>query len=161
MAKVGLNFGEKTAITDKSYLVLNDGLVNVKEILGDLSFRSNEGADLIYEDDTTQPRRADGTYPQVRTGEYRGTILGIHSSVQHKTLFINVVGQSSSDVEALNLKYREPVELDGVLITYSSVGGDNKFKLFADSIKRKGQATPQQSQQSQSNKNDKNEKKAN
>lgn len=69
MAKVGLNFGEKIQIVDKSYRVLNDGLVDLKEIFGDLSFRSFEETDLIYEDDMTQPRRQDGSYPQIPTGE--------------------------------------------------------------------------------------------
>lgn len=115
MAKVGLNFGEKMQIVDKSYRVLNDGLVDLKEIFGDLSFRSFEETDLIYEDDMTQPRRQDGSYPQIPTGESRGLVVGIFSPVQ--------------------LKYREPVELEGVIVTYSSVGS-NQFKLFASKIKR-------------------------
>lgn len=135
MAKVGLNFGEKMQIVDKSYRVLNDGLVDLKEIFGDLSFRSFEETDLIYEDDMTQPRRQDGSYPQIPTGESRGLVVGIFSPVQQQTEFVTLVDMSLAEFEALQLKYREPVELKGIIVTYSSVGS-NQFKLFASKIKR-------------------------
>ncbi|GET71228.1 hypothetical protein [Streptococcus dysgalactiae] len=135
MAKVGLNFGEKIQIVDKSYRVLNDGLVDLKEIFGDLSFRSFEETDLIYEDDMTQPRRQDGSYPQIPTGESRGLVVGIFSPVQQQTEFVTLVDMSLAEFEALQLKYREPVELKGIIVTYSSVGS-NQFKLFASKIKR-------------------------
>ncbi|BCK50225.1 hypothetical protein SDSE159_14820 [Streptococcus dysgalactiae subsp. equisimilis] len=135
MAKVGLNFGEKMQIVDKSYRVLNDGLVDLKEIFGDLSFRSFEETDLIYEDDITQPRRQDGSYPQIPTGESRGLVVGIFSPVQQQTEFVTLVDMSLAEFEALQLKYREPVELKGIIVTYSSVGS-NQFKLFASKIKR-------------------------
>lgn len=135
MAKVGLNFGEKIQIVDKSYRVLNDGLVDLKEIFGDLSFRSFEETDLIYEDDMTQPRRQDGSYPQIPTGESRGLVVGIFSLVQQQTEFVTLVDMSLAEFEALQLKYREPVELKGIIVTYSSVGS-NQFKLFASKIKR-------------------------
>ncbi|AAX72433.1 TPA: conjugal transfer protein [Streptococcus pyogenes] len=135
MAKVGLNFGEKIQIVDKSYRVLNDGLVDLKEIFGDLSFRSFEETDLIYEDDMTQPRRQDGSYPQIPTGESRGLVVGIFSPVQQQTEFVTLVDMSLAEFEALQLKYREPVELEGIIVTYSSVGS-NQFKLFASKIKR-------------------------
>lgn len=117
MAKVGLNFGEKMQIVDKSYRVLNDGLVDLKEIFGDLSFRSFEETDLIYEDDMTQPRRQDGSYPQIPTGESRGLVVGIFSPVQQQTEFVTLVDMSLAEFEALQLKYREPVELEGVIVT--------------------------------------------
>ncbi|HHY1271495.1 TPA: conjugal transfer protein [Streptococcus pyogenes] len=135
MAKVGLNFGEKIQIVDKSYRVLNDGLVDLKEIFGDLSFRSFEETDLIYEDDMTQPRRQDGSYPQIPTGESRGLVVGIFSPVQQQTEFVTLVDMSLAEFEALQLKYREPVELEGIIVTYSPVGS-NQFKLFASKIKR-------------------------
>ncbi|HII4548778.1 TPA: conjugal transfer protein [Streptococcus pyogenes] len=135
MAKVGLNFGEKIQIVDKSYRVLNDGLVDLKEIFGDLSFRSFEETDLIYEDDMTQPRRQDGSYPQIPTGESRGLVVGIFSPVQQQTEFVTLVDMSLAEFEALQLKYREPVELEGIIVIYSSVGS-NQFKLFASKIKR-------------------------
>ncbi|HEN2956797.1 TPA: conjugal transfer protein [Streptococcus agalactiae] len=137
MAKVGLNFGEKMQIADKTYRVLNDGLVDLKEIFGDLSFRSFEESDLIYADDMKQPRRPDGTYPQIPTGESRGLVVGIFSSIQGQTEFFTLVDMTLADFEGLQLKYRDPVELEDIVVTYSSVGS-NQFKLFASKIKKKG-----------------------
>ena len=134
MAKVGLNFGEKMQIADKTYRVLNEGLADLKEIFGELSFRSFDGADLIYEDDLSKPRRSDGTYPQMPTGESRGLVVGVFSSVQQQTLFITLVDTSLGEFEGLQLKYRDPVELENIIVTYSSVG-NNQFKLFASKIK--------------------------
>lgn len=50
MAKTGLNFGEKLQIVDKSYRVITDAL-KLDEVFGKLTFRSIEGAELIYEAD--------------------------------------------------------------------------------------------------------------
>ena len=133
MAKVGLNFGEKLQIADKQYRVLNDGLVDLKQIFGKMLFGRVEGQDVIYEEDTTQPRRQDGSYPTVSTGEMRGIVV----SAKSQSLFITITDQSLSDIEALNLKNREEVDFDNIVVTYSSVG-NNQFKLFASAIKRVG-----------------------
>ena len=69
MAKIGLNYGEKLQIADKTYRVITDGL-NVPEVLGKLSFRGIEGPDIIFEEDRTQ-RNPDGSFVQVNTGEIR------------------------------------------------------------------------------------------
>ncbi|HHK5602556.1 conjugal transfer protein [Streptococcus mutans] len=138
MAKVGLNMGEKLQIADKGYRVV-DGL-KIDAVLGKVTYRTNEGQDLIYEDDTSQPRRQDGTYPQVPTGEVRGTVLGLHSSVQHETLFITITDMPLSDIEALGLKPRDEVVLDNIVVTYSSVGGNDNYKLFASGLKKAGAA---------------------
>lgn len=142
MAKVGLNMGEKLQIADKGYRVV-DGL-KIEVVLGKITYRTNEGQDLIYEDDTSQPRRQDGSYPQVPTGEARGTVLGLHSSVQHETLFITITDMPLSDIEALVLKPRDEVVLDNIVVTYSSVGGNDNYKLFASGIKKaNGQPKPE------------------
>lgn len=142
MAKVGLNMGEKLQIADKGYRVV-DGL-KIEAVLGKITYRTNEGQDLIYEDDTSQPRRQDGSYPQVPTGEVRGTVLGLHSSVQHETLFITITDMPLSDIEALGLKPRDEVVLDNIVVTYSSVGGNDNYKLFASGIKKaNGQPKPE------------------
>lgn len=137
MAKVGLNFGEKLQIADKQYRVLNDGLADLKQIFGKMVFLSVEGQDVIYEEDTTQSRRQDGSYPTVSTGEVRGIVVGVKSYVQHQPIFVTVTDQSLSDIEALKLKNREEVDFDNIVVTYSSVG-NNQFKLFASAIKRVG-----------------------
>ena len=59
MAKIGLNFGEKLQIVDKSYRVITDGLI-IPEVFGKLTFRSIEGNELIYEADRSQ-RNEDGS----------------------------------------------------------------------------------------------------
>ena len=142
MAKVGLNMGEKLQIADKGCRVV-DGL-KIEAVLGKITYRTNEGQDLIYEDDTSQPRRQDGSYPQVPTGEARGTVLGLHSSVQHETLFITITDMPLSDIEALGLKPRDEVVLDNIVVTYSSVGGNDNYKLFASGIKKaNGQPKPE------------------
>ncbi|MGC4432656.1 conjugal transfer protein, partial [Streptococcus suis] len=66
------------------------------EVFGKLTFRSIEGAELIYEDDRSQ-RNDDGSYVQVPTGEVRGITLGIHSANQHETLFFTIVDMSEQE----------------------------------------------------------------
>lgn len=151
MAKVGLNFGEKVQIADKQYRVLNDGLVDLKQIFGKFLFIGIDGQDVIYEDNLSQPRRQDGTYPQIPTGEVRGVVIGVKSSVQHQPLFFTVTDQFFSDIEALDLKNREEVELEDIVVTYSSVG-NNQFKLFASCIKKAGTTQSQLTKQDKTKK---------
>lgn len=94
MAKIGLNFGEKLQIADKTYRIITDGL-NVPEILGKPTFRGIERPDIIFEEDRTQ-LNPDGSVVQVNTGEIRGIVVGIHSSVQHETLFFTIADMSES-----------------------------------------------------------------
>ena len=120
MAKIGLNYGEKLQIADKTYRVITDGL-NVPEVLGKLSFRGIEGPDIIFEEDRTQ-RNPDGSFVQVNTGEIRGIVVAIHSSIQHETLFFTIADMAQSEIEDLGIKYREEVELEDIVITQSPVG---------------------------------------
>lgn len=53
MAKIGLNYGEKLQIADKTYRVITDGL-DVPQVLGKLTFRGIEGPDIIFEEDRTK-----------------------------------------------------------------------------------------------------------
>ena len=135
MAKIGLNYGEKLQIADKTYRVITDGL-NVPEILGKLTFRGIEGPDIIFEEDRTQ-RNPDGSFVQVNTGEIRGIVIGIHSSVQHETLFFTIADMSESEIEDLSIKYREEIELEDIVITHTHVNRNDIYKLFASKIKKK------------------------
>ena len=56
MAKIGLNYGEKLQIADKTYRVITDGL-DVPAVLGKLTFRGIEGPDIIFEVDPWNCRR--------------------------------------------------------------------------------------------------------
>ncbi|MGT2907787.1 conjugal transfer protein [Streptococcus dentiloxodontae] len=140
MAKTGLNFGEKLQIVDKSYRVITDAL-KLDEVFGKLTFRSVEGAELIYEEDRSQ-RNSDNTYVQVPTGEIRGITVGIHSSVQHETLFFTIVDMSEQEIEALGLNYREEVELTDIVVTYSAIGRNDNYRLYASGIRKKGAPAP-------------------
>lgn len=140
MAKTGLNFGEKLQIVDKTYRVITDALL-LDEVFGKLTFRTLEGAELIYEEDRSQ-RNDDGSYAQLPTGEIRGITLGIHSSTQHETLFFTIVDMSEQQIEELVLKYRDEIELTDIVVTYSAIGRNDNYRLYASGIKKKGAATP-------------------
>ncbi len=135
MAKIGLNYGDKLQIADKSYRVITEGL-DVPEVFGKLTFRGIEGAEPIFEIDRTQ-RNEDGSYVQIPTGEIRGIVVGIHSSIQHETLFFTIADMSELEIEDLGLKYREEVELDDIVVTYSSIGNNDKYRLYASKLKAK------------------------
>ena len=51
MAKIGLNYGEKLQIADKTYRVITDGL-DVPAVLGKLTFWGIEGPDIIAHNGT-------------------------------------------------------------------------------------------------------------
>ena len=134
MAKIGLNYGEKLQIADKTYRVITEGL-DVPAILGKLTFRGIEGPEVIFEVDQSQ-RNPDGSFVQVNTG------VGIHSSVQHETLFFTIADMLESEIEDLGIKYREEVELEDIVVAHIHVNNRDIFKLFASKIKKKGGATP-------------------
>lgn len=140
MAKIGLNFGEKLQIADKSYRVITEGL-DIPQVFGKLTFRGVEGADIIYEEDRSQ-RNPDGSYAQINTGEIRGIVVGIHSSVQHETLFFTIADMAQSEIEDLGIKYREEVEVEDIVITHTHVNHNDIYKLFASKIKKKNGGTP-------------------
>ena len=136
MAKIGLNYGEKLQIADKTYRVISEGL-DIPQVFGKLTFRGIEGTDTIYEIDRSQ-RNPDGSYVQINTGEIRGVVVGIHSSIQHETLFFTIADMTESEIEDLGLKYREEVELEDIVVTHTHVNRNDIYKLFASKIKKKG-----------------------
>ena len=144
MAKVGLNFGEKLQVADKEYRILNDGLVSAKEILGDLKLIAVVEEDLVFIDDTSQPRRQDGTYPQIPTGETRGLVLSVSSSVLKKSVIITVSGMIKVRFEELGINYRDAIEFDDLTFAYVSIGKrSDRIKLLASNVKKVGQTSNQ------------------
>lgn len=129
MAKVGLDFGEKIEIFGKRYRLLNDGLLSIKDLFGQLTFVRFEGANIQYAEDTTQPRRSDGTYPNVPTGEVFGLDISVYSSVQG-ALTVTLTDVSEADFLAQGLVFDDAIDLVDTVVTYSNVSS-NKFKLFA------------------------------
>ncbi|EGP66894.1 hypothetical protein HMPREF9182_0583 [Streptococcus sp. oral taxon 056 str. F0418] len=142
MAKVGLEFGDKLQIVDKKYRIVSEAL-DLEAILGNLKFGKIERQDIIYEDDTSQARNADGTYPQIPTGEIRGIEVSVKSSAQGQTVFVTIIDMLQSDIEALGLQYRDEVELSDVVVAYSSINGNDNYKIFASKIAKKGGGQPQ------------------
>lgn len=153
MAKVGLNFGEKLQVADKEYRILNDGLVSAKEILGDLKLIAVVEEDLVFTDDTSQPRRQDGTYPQIPTGETRGLVLSVSSSILKKSVIITVSGMTKVRFEELGINYRDAIEFDDLTFAYVSIGKrSDRIKLLASNVKKVSQTPNQSKSQEQSKK---------
>ena len=140
MPKVGLNYGEKLQISDKTYHVITEGL-DIPQVFGKQTFRGIEGPEFIYDTDHSE-RNEDGSYKKVNTGEIRGIVVGIHSSVQRETLFFQIADMTQFEIEELGLKYREEVELEDIVVAHIHVNNRDIFKLFASKIKKKAGATP-------------------
>lgn len=69
---------------------------------------------------------------------HRGITVGIHSANQHETLFFAIV-----DMSEQQLNYREEVELTDIVVTYSAIGRNDNYHLYASAIKKKDtQAAP-------------------
>lgn len=143
MAKIGLKF-DKVEITDKRYLNITPGL-KLDEVFGKLIWRGINEVEQKYEDDTTQPRNQDGTYPQVPTGEIISTKVAIKSEKQHGTEEFSIVGMLPSEIEALGLQFGDVVELSDIVVTYSSISG-GVYKFFAQRITKKGNHSPKPEQ---------------
>lgn len=143
MAKVGLNFGEKKQIADKTYRVLNDG-IDVNAVLGELKFASYDGIDEVYE----SVRQEDGTFRDVRTGEVRGYVLGLKAGGQGgSSVFVTITDMMHAEIEALDLHLFDVVELEDVDISYSAIGREDIYKVFAKKVKKKGQQQPKSKQE--------------
>lgn len=132
MAKNGLNFGEKIGIAGKSYRTLNDG-IDPKKVLGDLRFGKIEQQEIVYEEE-----QQGGQTRQVNTGEVRGVTISVKSANQEQTVFVMITDMFESEIQELDLKYREPVELEDLVMTYSSIDGRDIFNFFASGIRKKG-----------------------
>lgn len=65
MAKIGLNYGEKLQIADKTYRVISEGL-DIPQVFGKLTFRGIEGTDTIYEIDRSQRNPDAPTFKLIR-----------------------------------------------------------------------------------------------
>ncbi|MGC4441932.1 conjugal transfer protein, partial [Streptococcus suis] len=63
------------------------------------------------------------------------------SANQHETLFFTIVDMSEQEITDLGLNYREEVELTDIVVTYSAIGRNDNYRLYASGIKKKG-ATP-------------------
>ncbi|MGT2755433.1 hypothetical protein [Streptococcus ovis] len=143
MAKVGLDFGQKLQIADKSYRILNDG-IDVAAVLGDVSFARIEGSDVIYEE-----VRENGAVRNETTGEVRGVVVALRSAEQKETVFVTITDMSEHEIAELKLKFRDDVELDNPVMSYSAIDANDVYKLFASKIRKKGAGKQEQPKKDQ------------
>ena len=106
MAKNGLELGNRVEIFSKKYRILNDLLLNPKEILGTCKFIKNEGAQFVNVDLETGE------------GDYDGVEVLVYSEGQEDTVFLKVTEQSEEEINALNLGYQEAIDFDTLLVAY-------------------------------------------
>lgn len=129
---IGLNLGSKLQIADKSYRVLND-LIDVKKMLGAVRFVGIEGHDVIYQEE----RQPDGTVANVMTDEIRGVKLDLQFKEHSAGDTVLITDMPLSEIEGLNLAFYEEVELVDPVVSISSIGRDDHYKVFASKIQRK------------------------
>lgn len=134
--KLGLNLGEKLRIADKEYRILNDGIKDIREPFGKLTFISYNGQDLIAEDG-------------VLTGESRGLVLSVSSQALKEALTITLTEMTETELAEVNLSFGDKIDFDDIVVTYSQVN-NNQIKLYASRVKKvekpKVGQTPNQSQ---------------
>lgn len=100
-----------------------------------MTFRSLEGAELIYEAD--QPTKWWWIFRPSSNRGNCGITVGIHSANQHETLFFTIVDMSEQEIADLNLNYREEVELTDIVVTYSAIGRNDNYRLYASCYQEK------------------------
>lgn len=135
MAKVGLNFGEKIGIQDKNYLSITEGM-DMVSVLGRMTYRKFEEPVFFTEEDTSKQPDRFGVYPQMPTGEVKWSDVAILSEAQEQTIFVSLVNWLPSQVEALGLKMGDEVELVDPILTYSRIGREDVYKVFATGLKK-------------------------
>jgi len=148
MAKNGLELGNRVEIFSKKYRILNDLLLNPKEVLGTCKFIKNEGAQFVNIDLETGE------------GDYDGVEVLVYSEGQEDVIFLKVTEQSEEEINALNLVYQEVVDFDTLLIAYHGMRkadrnqvepNKHRFVFVVDKLKKVG-GTPSKQEQKQEQK---------
>ena len=137
---IGLKF-DKQKILGKDYRDITAAL-QLDQLFGKLTLREAKPL-FAFEDDLTQPRNADGSYPQASTGEILGIDVDLRSSVQSEVIKFTIVGVTPTDFEALGIAFNDEVVLEGIRVAYYAIpqGGNrsnNGYKLFAAGISKAG-----------------------
>lgn len=147
MAKNGLELGNRVEIFSKKYRILNDLLLNPKEVLGACKFVKNEGAQFVNVDLETGE------------GDYDGVEVLVYSEGQEDTVFLKVTEQSAEEIDALNLGYQEGIDFDTLLIAYHGMRkadrnqvepNKHRFVFVVDKLKKVG-GQPKQNQKQEQN----------
>ena len=147
MAKNGLELGNRVEIFSKKYRILNDLLLDSKEVLGTCKFIKNEGAQFVNVDLETGE------------GDYDGVEVLVYSEGQEDTVFLKVTEQSAEEIDALNLGYQEGIDFDTLLIAYHGMRkadrnqdepNKHRFVFVVDKLKKVG-GQPKQNQKQEQN----------
>lgn len=150
MAKNGLELGNRVEIFSKKYRILNDLLLNPKEVLGTCKFIKNEGAQFVNIDLETGE------------GDYDGVEVLVYSEGQEDVIFLKVTEQSEEEINALDLGYQEVVDFDTLLIAYHGMRkadrnqvepNKHRFVFVIDKLKKVG-GTQSKQEQKQEQKQD-------
>ena len=143
MAKNGLELGNRVEIFSKKYRILNDLLLNPKEVLGACKFVKNEGAQFVNVDLETGE------------GDYDGVEVLVYSEGQEDVIFLKVTEQSEEEINALNFGYQEVVDFDTLLIAYHGMRkadrnqvepNKHRFVFVVDKLKKVGGTQSKQEQ---------------
>ncbi|CAG5161163.1 putative cytoplasmic protein [Streptococcus pneumoniae] len=145
MAKNGLELGPRVEIFSKKYRVLNDLLLNEKEVLDTCKFIKNEGAQFV------------NVNLETGEGDYDGVEVLVYSEGQEDLIFLKVTEQSEEEINALNLGYQEAIDFDTLLIAYHGMRkadrnqvepNKHRFVFVVDKLKKvSGQVKPQEQKQ--------------
>lgn len=148
MAQVGLIFNNdvKTGILGKDYLMIQDGISNLAELLGKLRFVNVVRNIMETEDDTTRPRERDGRYPQVNTGNILGVELALVSETQQDSVFVSIPNMTANEIEEMGLSFQDEIELEHIMVALTGIA-DNPLKFFSEGVRKKGQNVGQQPKQ--------------
>ena len=141
MAKHGLELGNRVEIFSKKYRVLNDLLMNPKEVLGACKFIKNEGAQFV------------NVNVETGEGDYDGVEVLVYSEGQEDLIFLKVTEQSEEEINAMNFGYQEAVDFDTLLIAYHGMRkvdrnqvepNKHRFVFVVDKLKKVGVSQPKQ-----------------
>ena len=145
MAKNGLELGPRVEIFSKKYRVLNDLLLNEKEVLDTCKFIKNEGAQFV------------NVNLETGEGDYDGVEVLVYSEGQEDVIFLKVTEQSEEEINALNFGYQEVVDFDTLLVAYHGMRkadrnqvepNKHRFVFVVDKLKKvSGQVKPQEQKQ--------------
>ncbi|EID31026.1 hypothetical protein HMPREF1110_1411 [Streptococcus mitis SK579] len=145
MAKNGLELGPRVEIFSKKYRVLNDLLLNEKEVLDTCKFIKNEGAQFV------------NVNLETGEGDYDGVEVLVYSEGQEDLIFLKVTEQSEEEINALNLGYQEAIDFDTLLVAYHGMRkadrnqvepNKHRFVFVVDKLKKvSGQVKPQEQKQ--------------
>lgn len=140
---IGLSLGERLVIAGKKYEIVND-VVDVPASVGMLKFIGIDEPEF-----GTEEVEVNGRVVQERTSEilgYRVTVMNINDKAMDT---VTITDMMLADLEALNLKRGDDLELIDPVLTISRMArGNSQLKLFAGGLKKVGgtQSQPAQNQ---------------